>query len=404
MTDVSSRYALLIFCLCAGAEFLVARFRGHEYRINNMLSNLGIAMLALIAGYFSIVVNVYVYAWVYDHWRLIDFPQPWVWPFALVAYDFCYYWLHRLSHEINFLWAIHAVHHSSEDLNVTTTIRVNPLGLLFNWPFYIPLALCGVPASIYLTIGSINLIYSFWVHTTEIGSLGWFDRVFGSPSNHRVHHGQNDYCIDRNYGCILMIWDRLFKSFRDEKPDEPVVFGMRGGLSRWNPMDAITRVFGELAMRTRQAPNWREGVAVWFRSPEWLSTGNMSVAGSPNAIEFTKFDVRPDRPLQHQLVFQFLLIVFMAAYVLMHPKDFQMSSAIMPALLIVAKIWIMGAFLDRDPNATRVEVAWWAAAVAVASARGLDQGLAVAACGVVSLFGLISALSRSAERAEERRS
>src|SRR5262249_20160569 len=153
--------------------------------------------------------------WVYEHFRLIEPPadQPWVWLAALIAYDFFYYWLHRFNHEVNLLWASHVVHHSSEEFNLTTALRQPATGVLFNWIFYLPLAVLGVPVAMFLIIGAIDLLYQFWIHTIEVGSLGWFDRVFASPSNHRVHHGQSAYCIDKNYGGILIIWDRLFGSF-----------------------------------------------------------------------------------------------------------------------------------------------------------------------------------------------
>jgi len=102
--------------------------------------------------------------------------------------------------------------------------------------FYLPLALIGIDPVILITVGSLNLIYQFWVHTQHIGRLGWFEKFFVTPSNHRGHHAQNTVYIDRNYGGVFIIWDRLFGSFQEELDDDPVVFGIRGAVQTWNPL------------------------------------------------------------------------------------------------------------------------------------------------------------------------
>jgi alkylglycerol monooxygenase len=156
---------------------------------------------------------------------------------ALVLYDFCYYWLHRAGHEVALFWAAHVVHHQSQHYNLSTALRQTSSGLLFGWIFYLPMAVAGRAADhLWHRAALIDLLYQFWVHTEQVGKLGWFDRVFCSPSNHRVHHAVNDRYIDRNYGGILMLWDRLFGSFQEEKDNEPCVYGTRGALNSWDPL------------------------------------------------------------------------------------------------------------------------------------------------------------------------
>jgi sterol desaturase/sphingolipid hydroxylase (fatty acid hydroxylase superfamily) len=115
----------------------------------------------------------------------------WVWVGAFVLYDFCYYWLHRMGHERNVLWAAHSVHHQSEEYNLTTALRQTSSGFIFSWIFYLPLALLGVPPVVFITVASLNLLYQFWVHTRHVPKLGWLEWVLITPSNHRVHHAQN---------------------------------------------------------------------------------------------------------------------------------------------------------------------------------------------------------------------
>ena len=117
-------------------------------------------------------------------------------------------------------------HHQSEEYNLTTALRQTSTGFLLSFLFYIPLFLIGVPAEVYVTVASANLIYQYWVHTEHIPKLGWYEYVFVTPSNHRVHHAQNDVYVDRNYGGVFILWDRLFGTFQEELDEEPCIYGI----------------------------------------------------------------------------------------------------------------------------------------------------------------------------------
>ncbi len=155
---------------------------------------------------------------------------------AFVVYDFCYYWLHRLGHERNILWAAHSVHHQSEEYNLSTALRQTSTGFLLSWIFYLPLAVLGVPLAVFITVAALNLLYQFWVHTRHIPKLGWYEGFFVTPSNHRAHHAQNPLYMDRNYGGVFILWDRLFGTFQQEDDAEPPVFGVTRPLASWNPL------------------------------------------------------------------------------------------------------------------------------------------------------------------------
>ena len=200
---------------------------------------------------------------------LMDASHWFTWVLATVLYDFCYYWLHRMGHERTILWAAHVAHHQSEDYNLTTALRQTSTGFLLGWIFYIPMYLVGIPAEVVVTVGSINLIYQFWVHTEHVPKLGWYEWLFVTPSNHRVHHAQNDIYLDRNYGGLFIIWDRLFGTFREEQDDEPVVFGIRGPLHSWNPVRALTHIYVDMARDSWAASRWQDKLKVWVARTGW---------------------------------------------------------------------------------------------------------------------------------------
>jgi sterol desaturase/sphingolipid hydroxylase (fatty acid hydroxylase superfamily) len=215
-----------VFLLLIVAEYAVGRVRGRDtYRLNDALASIGLGVLSQVTGVFGGLIRLGIYAAVYQHLALTTLPADawWVWVFALVFYDFCYYWFHRASHRVAVLWAAHVVHHQSEDYNLSTALRQPSTSFLLGWIFYLPMALAGVPPLVFAGVALIDLLYQYWVHTQQIGKLGWFDRWFCSPSNHRVHHAVNDRYLDRNYGGILIVWDRLFGTFEEEREAEPAV-------------------------------------------------------------------------------------------------------------------------------------------------------------------------------------
>jgi sterol desaturase/sphingolipid hydroxylase (fatty acid hydroxylase superfamily) len=261
-----------LFFLLIGIEYLVGRRRGRDtYRLNDALNSIGLGVMSQLTGVFAALLTLGVYTLVYEHaapWRL-SASAAWVWIVGLVLYDFCYYWHHRFGHTVALFWAAHAVHHQSEDYNLSTALRQTSSGWIGGWLFYLPMALLGFPPLVFGTVALIDLLYQYWVHTQQIGKLGWFDRWFCAPSNHRVHHAVNDQYLDKNYGGILIVWDRLFGSYAEEDDAVPCVYGTRGPLRSWNPVWANLHLYAELAQDTRRASSWGDRLRLWFKHPGW---------------------------------------------------------------------------------------------------------------------------------------
>src|SRR3569623_31077 len=255
-----------------GIEILVAWPRGRRvYRLGDAVSSSGRVALSQVTGIVSKLVFLGVYVLVYEHARLWDLPagSVRVWGVALLLYDFLYYWHHRMGHEVAVLWAAHVVHHQSEDFNLSTALRQTSSGFLFGWIFYLPMAFAGFPPLVFVVVGLIDLLYQYWIHTEQVGRLGWFDRVFASPSNHRVHHAVNDVYLDKNYGGILILWDRRFGSYIDEDEKEPVVYGTRSPLRSYNPLWANVEVYAALARDAWHAQRWSDKLRLWLKPPGW---------------------------------------------------------------------------------------------------------------------------------------
>jgi sterol desaturase/sphingolipid hydroxylase (fatty acid hydroxylase superfamily) len=192
----------------------------------------------------------------------------WVaWVVAMIGVDVAYYGYHRAHHEIRGLWAIHVAHHSSQRYNLSVALR-QPWVVVSTLPFLLPLALLGIAPQLILTSFAINLLYQFFIHTEAVGKL-WapIEYVFNTPSHHRVHHGSNAEYLDRNYGGILIIWDRMFGSFEPER--SPVVYGLTKNINPHNPVRIETHEWVAIWRDVRSAGSWRNAIGYVVRHPGW---------------------------------------------------------------------------------------------------------------------------------------
>ncbi|MFT6556449.1 sterol desaturase family protein [Sneathiella sp.] len=175
----------------------------------------------------------------------------WYWPLALIFADFLYYWMHRTEHRVRLLWAVHVTHHSSPEFNFSTALRLSWFEALFEWVFLVPMIVFGFGIAETLVAFFSVVTYQNWIHTNKIGRLPFLDSWLNTPSNHRVHHGSNPRYIDKNYGGILVIWDRLFGTYQRE--DEKVVYGITDPLNNANPFVINGHEFIDLFKDLRKA-------------------------------------------------------------------------------------------------------------------------------------------------------
>ena len=191
----------------------------------------------------------------------------WTWLLAFLAADFTYYWMHRLEHEHRILWASHSVHHSSKDYNLTVGFRLSVVEGLFEWAFLIPMILIGFTP--FQAIVGLLLVaqYQHWVHTERVTKLGWLDEVFNTPSVHRVHHGSNRQYLDKNYGGVLMIWDKLFGTFARE--EEKVIYGLTRDINTNNPVKITFIEFGNIWQDVRKCRTMGDRLRIIFGGLSW---------------------------------------------------------------------------------------------------------------------------------------
>ncbi len=307
-----------LFFLLIGVELAWSAWSGRKvYRFNDFIANLGCGIGSQVVGAFTKTMVFAVYLYLYDHWRLFTLETSvltWILTFLLV--DVLYYWFHRLSHEVNFLWAAHIVHHQSEEYNLSVALRQSWWQGLFSFWFYAPIALLGVHPLTILTVGAFVTLYQFWIHTKALDKLGPLEWVFNTPSHHRVHHGSDPKYIDRNHAGTLIIWDKLFGTYQPEE-EEPI-YGITTPLRTWDPMRANFHYWGELLALAKQSSTFRDKVLVYLKPPGWRpkELGGFVGPTAKDRKSYRKFDTMVSRSWVIIAATQFIHLVLITAYFL----------------------------------------------------------------------------------------
>jgi sterol desaturase/sphingolipid hydroxylase (fatty acid hydroxylase superfamily) len=305
------------FFILMGLELWAARRRGRSvYNLQDSLANLGSGIGAEAIEPLFLPLTVGVYTLVYDrlHVTTLPFGSAWVWTIGFLAVDLQYYWFHRVSHRVNLLWASHAVHHQSEEYNLSVALRQSWFAPLFSWPFYLPLALAGFPPRMFLVLKTLNTLYQFWIHTRLVGRLGPLEWVLNTPSHHRVHHGINPRYIDKNYAGVLIVWDKLFGTFVPEG-DEPV-YGVVKPLASFNPLWANVQVWFGLAGQARRTRQLLDKLRVFFAPPEWRPSDLGGPVVVPEPAGHVKFSVPSTAGRDRRLLLEFFAVTAAITYFL----------------------------------------------------------------------------------------
>ena len=336
-----------VFLLLIALDWAVGLARRRNtYRLADAMNSIGLGIISQIAGVFTRLATIGIYTLAFEHVALWKLPAGawWVWLLALLGYDLAYYWLHRAGHRIALFWAAHVVHHQSEDYNLSTALRQTGSGWLVGWIFYLPLAVLGVPPAVFAVVALVDLLYQFWVHTQQVGKLGWFDRWFCSPSNHRAHHAVNDRYLDRNYGGIFIFWDRLFGTFVEEDAADPCVYGTRSPLRSWNPVWANLQVYADLARDAWHTERWADKLRVWFRPPGWRPADVAARFPKP-AFEldrWQRYDPPAGRARLAAAASLFVLLLGATTVFLWNAHALALPAQLAAALAIVAGLWGVG--------------------------------------------------------------
>lgn len=275
-------YAIPIFIVSVVLEALWARRHAGDarirgYEVKDAAASMSMGLLNVFVGAFAkLLLTLPLYDWLHEH-RIANLGAAWWgWIVLLFAEDCCYYWFHRIHHEVRFLWACHVNHHSSQYFNFSTALRQPLLTPLSGLLFWAPLPLLGFPVWMVLIAQSWSLFYQFWLHTEAVDRLGPLEWFLNTPSHHRVHHGKNVPYLDKNHGGIFIIWDRLFGTFAPEA--EHVVYGLTKDIQTFNPVRISFHEFAAIGRDVARAPGLSAKLGYLLAPPGWSHDGSTQTA------------------------------------------------------------------------------------------------------------------------------
>jgi sterol desaturase/sphingolipid hydroxylase (fatty acid hydroxylase superfamily) len=288
-----------VLVMIATIEGLVLRYRfKRAYDWRESAASLGVAVGQRLSGLLTAGAMAGLYFWVWEY-RLftVSLDRASGLVLLVLGVEFFYYWYHRLSHESRWFWASHVVHHSAQHLSLSAAYRlgwtaaISGAGL-----FYLPMVLLGFhPVAVFAALG-INLLYQFWLHNDWMPKLGPIEWVFNTPSHHRVHHAINPRYLDRNYGGMLVIYDRLFGTLVVEDEREPCRYGLVKQINSYNPFKIAFNEWIEMARDVRAARSPREVIGFMFGPPGWSADGSRKTSAMLRAEAKFFVDIVPQVP------------------------------------------------------------------------------------------------------------
>ncbi|XP_050343712.1 alkylglycerol monooxygenase-like [Nymphalis io] len=341
-------------------EHIVLRLEGKKgIRLNDGITSISHGIIQECGRLIWRGAESYLYTWIYSNFRVIDLPwdNTLTWYAAALGVDFCYYWMHRACHEVHILWAQHQVHHTSEDFNMGVGIRQSVLQGWCGFVFYLPLALVIPPAQ-FIMHHQFSYLYMFWIHTEAIKSLGPLEYILNTPSHHRVHHGSNKYCLDVNYGGVLIVWDRLFGTFRPENDKIEIVYGLIYNQPSFNPMYLQIFYTGYVVEKFRRFETWGDKIKAIVWGPSW-EPGSPRLGDEDMKLDVElreKYDVFLPAWCNFYIVLHYAVVLYgffelASKYMGMTPL-----SVIIFVLYVIASLTIIGMILDNSKYAPMLEV------------------------------------------------
>ena len=333
-------FVMPIFLILIVIEKIYGHYKGENTSPNmDSVSSVSSGMVNSVKDVLGISITLISYDWIVSKIALFHLEaNVLTYLIGFIVIDFYGYWSHRLSHQINFLWNKHAIHHSSEEFNLACALRqtVSSFVNLFTF-LLVPAALIGVPAKVIAITVPIHLFLQFWYHTKHIKKIGFLENILVSPSHHRVHHAINPEYMDKNHSQVFIIWDKLFGTFQEELDNVPPVYGITRPARTWNPIRINFQHLWLLITDAWRAEKWQDKFTIWFKPTGWRPENfenKYPVTKITDVYNFEKYGTQHSQKLMYWSIFQALITLLLITY---------MYNSI--AIIGLPNVFIYGAFI-----------------------------------------------------------
>ncbi|WP_353722047.1 sterol desaturase family protein [Dyadobacter sp. 676] len=337
--------AVPLFLLLIGIEYWVSKRLGRQlFNFNSSIANMNVGVAERLTDMFTAGSFFFFYDYLQKNYGLFEIrPTLLVWIALLLATDFVWYWYHRAGHKINLFWGFHVVHHTSEEFNYTAGTRITIFQAVVRTAFWSVLPLIGFPAQMITTMLIVHGLYPFFTHTQVIGKLGILEYILVTPSHHRVHHASNEAYLDKNFGDMFIIWDKLFGTFAEEK-EEPV-YGLTRQLDSYSFLWQHFHFLVEIWYYAQQQKGIAAKLKVIFGSPADFDPAVRRIV-EKRFLSKNKVRVRSQKFRRYVLV-QFIVTVTTLFFLLLFEHQEETFLQVMVALVLFVTLINCGAILEQ---------------------------------------------------------
>lgn len=326
------------------------------------LSSLSSGITNVIKDVLGLTLVIISYDWLVDHIAIFTIETTWLlYIMAFIGLDFAGYWNHRLSHQVNYFWNVHIIHHSSEEFNLGCALRQSISSIFSTLTFFlIPTALLGVPAEVIAVVAPLHLFAQYWYHTRLIGKMGFLEKIIVTPSHHRVHHAINEEYLDKNMSQIFIIWDKLFGTFQAELEEVPPVYGVKRAVRTWNPIVINFMHLWLLIKDAWRTKSWKDKLRIWFMPTGWRP-GDVAEKYPVDVIDkvydYQKYNPQSSTALHLWCWIQFLSVFLLMMHLFNNFSAIGFPGVLIYGLFLVFCIFSYSMLMDRNPYSGWVEMA-----------------------------------------------
>jgi len=343
--------AIPIFFLTIALDWLAVYMKGKKdyYRFADTIVNLNLGVGSQATGLMGKVILLGTYDYLYRHFAFFELGNsiPVIIACTLI-FDFIYYWAHRWAHEMNIFWGAHVVHHQSEEYNLSVALRQSWFHNFLAFPLFLPMAFMGFSTIVLGGVAAFVTLYQYWIHTQAINKFPkWFEFIFNTPSHHRVHHGVNPKYIDKNHAAFLIIWDRMFGTFKEE--EETPDFGITTRFPSMNPVWANFHYYVDMAQKASRMTNVADKLKMIYARPGWLPD-YLGGYQAPQEVEKNSrpvYETNASLSSKIYVSIQFLLITWGIMSFMMHFEELNWFYRILFFSILTMSLLICGGILEN---------------------------------------------------------
>lgn len=378
--------AMPIFLMLVLLEKWYGYLKGNDtVRTMDMISSLSSGVTNVTKDVLGLSVAIISYGWMHKHLGMLSMQESiWMYLIAFLALDFSSYWIHRIQHTRNIFWNAHIIHHSSEEYNLACALRqsISVFFRIFTF-FLLPAAVLGIPPQVIAVVAPLHLFAQFWYHTQHIDKMGMLEHILVTPSHHRVHHAINPEYIDKNYAAIFIFWDKLFKTFQEEKKEIRPVYGITVPVSTWNPIKINFQHMMLLVSDAWRTKNTEDKLKIWFMPTGWRPLDVAEKYPRPaitNVYQFKKYAPGTVPGLQAWSIIQLLVLLLFISHLFANISTIGSPGMFMYGLFIFSFVYAMTELMDRNQGAPYWEaikgIAGWVLLVYTGGWFGAEQSIA----------------------------